>query len=152
MEPGPQSTLDTLRGIWRDVPGLFSDRVELLSLELHRAGLAFLQIVMLGFALAALGLTAWLLVWILVIAGLVNAGMSLAVALLGALALHMLLGFCLARKLKKLLPMLGLPATRRHLRFADAQAPNPDPSPPTSPGESAQPQGAHHVSAPSSPR
>ncbi|WP_439520209.1 phage holin family protein [Hydrogenophaga sp.] len=111
-----------LGGLFSELPGLVSDRVELLSLELQRAGLALLHIACLGLALTVLGMAGWLLVWALVLVGLVAAGLSWAVALAVALLVHVLLGWWAVNRIRRLLPTLGLPATRRQLTF---RAPTP---------------------------
>jgi hypothetical protein len=36
----PESLIELARGVLHDLPGLIGDRVELFSLELHRAGMA----------------------------------------------------------------------------------------------------------------
>jgi hypothetical protein len=141
----PESSLDTLKSIWRELPGLVSDRVELLSLELHWAGRALLQIVVLGIALAALGITAWVILWGLVITGLTQAGVPGMVVLLGALTVHVLLGAWVVHRVKKLLPMLGLPATRRRLMFSSSPAQTPSSS-----AEGPPKERANHVPVPPS--
>ncbi|MES2840369.1 MAG: phage holin family protein [Pseudomonadota bacterium] len=124
-EPGetPDSLMDTLRGLWHDIPRLFSDRVELLSLELHRAGLALLQIVVLGISLAVVGITAWLILWSLIITALTLVGLHWMGAFAMALAVHLVIGAWLVQRVKLLLPKLRLPATRRHLMFSSSPVP-----------------------------
>lgn len=151
MSAAPESSLDTLKSIWRELPGLVSDRVELLSLELHRAGQALLQIVVLGMTLGALGLTAWLILWGLVITGLTQAGVNGMVVLLGALTVHVLLGAWVVHRVKKLLPMLGLPATRRRLMFSSSPAPAPAQTPSSS-AEGPSKERENHVPVPPSQR
>jgi hypothetical protein len=55
--------LTSLQGLLRELTGLVSDRVELLSLELQRAGQVLAQIVALIVGAAILGMTAWLALW-----------------------------------------------------------------------------------------
>lgn len=112
-------------GLLRELPGLVSDRVELLSLELQRAGLALLHITCLGLALTVLGMAGWLIVWALALIGLVAAGLSWAMALGVALAVHVLLGWWAVMRIRHLLPTLGLPATRRQLMFRAPVPPMP---------------------------
>ena len=50
----------TLQDLVVELPGLVSDRLELLALELHRAGQGMVQIMALVLATAVLGTTAWL--------------------------------------------------------------------------------------------
>lgn len=135
----PESLMEMLRGIWRELPGLISDRVELLSLELHRAGLALLQIVVLGIAFSVLSLTAWLLLWGLVITALTMAGLHWMVAFMMALVVHLLLALWAVARVKRLLPLLRLPATRRRLMFPAALSPAQPPAPPSSASPQAPP-------------
>jgi len=131
--PGPEPqaasapVTEQLRALWRELPGLVSDRVELLSLELHRALQALAQIVALLVAMAVLGVTAWLAMWAAIVKLLVTAGMPWAVALLVAIAVNVLAIVAALLRVRSLLPMLKLPATRRHLTVA------PDPQPGLSP-------------------
>ncbi len=113
--PGAPSLIGQLQDLLQDLPRLVSDRVELLLLELQRAARALMQVVALGVAVAILGVTAWLLLWTGAIRLLMLAGLSIDGALLVALAVNGL-GMVLAwRRLRRLLPELSLPATRRHL-------------------------------------
>lgn len=113
----PASLGALLGGLLSDLPGLVSDRVELLSLELQRAGLALLHMACLGMALTVLGMTGWLIVWALLLVGLVAAGLTWAMALGVALLAHVLLGWWAVNRIRRLIPTLGLPATRRQLMF-----------------------------------
>jgi uncharacterized membrane protein YqjE len=116
-----------LHGLWHDVQGLVSDRVELLSLELQRAVQALIQIVALLVAVAILGVTAWLVLWGALIRLLVSAGIPLAAALLLAIAFNVVVMALAVMRVRRLLPQLRLPATRRHLMLS----PDPRPQPPT---------------------
>lgn len=112
-----ESMLDSFKGIWRELPALLSDRIELLSAELQRAGLALLHVVVLGMVLAVLGITVWLMLWCLVVAGLAVLGMHWMAALSIALAVQLVLVAWAVHRVKALLPLLRLPATRRRLMF-----------------------------------
>lgn len=126
----PGSWQRQLRALWRDVQGLVSDRVELLSLELQRAVQALVEIVALLVAAAILGVTAWLVLWGTLIRLLVMAGLPLAVALLLAIAVNLgVMAWAVAR-VRRLLPRLRLPATRRHLMLSPDPRPQPAESPP----------------------
>lgn len=117
------SLLDLVQGLLHELPGLISDRVELLSLELSRAGQALAKIVALTVAVAILGITAWTALWVGVVMGLLALDWHWAVALgvvilgnAGALAWAVL-------QMRRLAGLLKLPATRRHLTMrASAQA------------------------------
>lgn len=128
--------LETFKGIWREIPGLISDRVELLSAELQRAGLALLHIVVLGMVLSVLGITLWAMLWCLVVVGLAVMGLHWMAALLIALVVQLALVAWAVHRVKSLLPLLRLPATRRRMMFASreakaaappATAPSPEP-------------------------
>lgn len=117
---------EQLQSLWRELPGLVSDRVELLSLELQRAVQALAQIVALMVAVAILGVTAWLVLWAGVIRLLTRAGLPLEVALLIAIAVNGLAILLALQRVRKLLPRLGLPATQRHLMLAPEPPPRED--------------------------
>ena len=104
----PASLRRQLQALWRELPGLLSDRVELLSLELQRAGQSLAEIVVLLVGVAVLGVTACLVLWA-----------ALAIAING-------LGVVLAlQRVRRLLPRLKLPATRRHLMVSPDPTPHP---------------------------
>jgi hypothetical protein len=118
----PESLARALKGIWSELPGLVSDRVELLALELRRAGQALARIVVLIVAAAILGVTAWVALWGCVVGGLVAMGLHWTVALLAVLLLN-LTGLALAvSRMRALATCLELPATLRHLTL---QPPRP---------------------------
>lgn len=113
-----------------ELPGLISDRVELLSLELQRAGQVLAQIVALIVAAAILAVTAWLALWGGVMLALIGAGLHWAAASLIVLVINLCAcGWAVAR-IRALAPLLQLPATRRHLTLSQpsttSQSPTPD--------------------------
>lgn len=134
-----KSLLDQLLGTYRELPGLISDRVELLSLELHRAGTALLQIVALLVVAAILCVTAWLVLWAGIVSALLAAGWPLVLALAVALVSNIGASAWALFRMRRLLPLLGLPATRRHLTL--------DPPPPAA-DEGLQTAHAHDDLAP----
>ncbi|MBC7941723.1 MAG: phage holin family protein [Chitinophagaceae bacterium] len=123
-----------LRGLVGELPQLFNDRVDLLSLELQRAGRAVTQIVLLVVAAAILGVTAWLVFWVGVVALLMAAGLAWPWALLAVLLVNLLAAYAAVRHVRLLLPQVALPATRRHLRFSPSPQP-PAPAPGARPNE-----------------
>jgi hypothetical protein len=126
--PTPEASLtDLIRGIWREIPGLLSDRIELLAAELDRAGLVLLHLVQLGIAMAVLGLSAWLMLWCLAVGGLVLVGLHWLAAIAAGLAVQIALMIWLFLRVKKLVPLLGLPVSRRRLRFSNAPSASPPP-------------------------
>lgn len=121
------SLMDLFRGIWREVPGLLSDRIELLSAELDRAGLVLLHLAQLGIAMAVLGITAWLMLWCLAVAGLALLGLHWLAAIAVGVAVQIALMIWVFIRVKKLVPLLGLPVTRRRLRFSHPSPVSPSP-------------------------
>lgn len=123
----PEGLFDNLQSLIRELPGLVSDRVDLLSLELKRAGVALAQIVVLVVAGAILGITAWLVMWGVIVVALVALGLPLALTLVLVLLTNLGAAAWALLKVRKLVPSLGLPATRRHLMVT----PSPSPLPPS---------------------
>ena len=122
--------LPTLRRLVLALPGLFSDRLELLALELHRAGRALARIAALVVLAAILAITAWLALWACLVLVLVASGWSWPLAMLTVLLVNLLLAGAALLWIRGLVAALGLPATRRHLVFgagagtvADGQLP-----------------------------
>ena len=122
----PASLLDTLQGIWSDLPGLVSDRVQLLALELRRAGLALSRIVMLIVATAILGVTAWVALWGSVVGGLAALGLHWVLALLAVFLVNLAGAVLAVARMRALAAWLQLPATLRHLTVHPAQPPSPE--------------------------
>lgn len=128
----PAQIARVLLSLLRELPKLLSDRVELLSLDLQRAGLALGQIVGLIVVLAVLGVTAWLLIWGGVLMALILAGLPRWGALLVAIAINALGLWWAVARIRSLVPRLLLASFRRHL----ALTPVPDaPQPPPAPAE-----------------
>ncbi|MGC4080021.1 MAG: phage holin family protein [Rubrivivax sp.] len=116
--PPPQGWLDALQSVLQELPGLVSDRVELFSLELVRAGRALAQILMLVVAAAVLAVTGWLALWAGITVALLEAGLHWAVALAVVLALNLVAALLALRRIRSLVPLLRLPRTRRHLTLS----------------------------------
>lgn len=117
-----QPWLHSLRELLAALPGLVSDRLELLALELHRAGRGIVQIVVLMLTAAILGASAWLALCVGGAFALVALGLPWPVAMLAVLLLNLLLGWAALARVRFLLSHLGLPVTRRHLVFGAAAA------------------------------
>ena len=62
--------------LFADLPGLLTDRVHLLSLELQRASNALGQMVALGLLAAILAATAWLTLWVGLAAAFLAVGLA----------------------------------------------------------------------------
>ena len=122
----PTSLLDQLLAVYRELPGLISDRVELFSLELHRAGTALMQIAAMIVVAAILGVTAWLVLWAGIVSALVAAGWPLVLALAVALLSNVAASAWALFRVRRLLPLLRLPATRRHLTLEPPPSPAVD--------------------------
>ena len=117
------SLLDLVQSLLHEVPGLISDRVELLSLELSRAGAALAKMVALTLAVAIFGITAWAALWTGVVMGLLALGWHWALALGVVILANIGAIVWAALQMRRLAGLLKLPATRRHLTMrASAQA------------------------------
>ncbi|MDO9599221.1 MAG: phage holin family protein [Azoarcus sp.] len=118
-----QSWARSVQDLMAALPGLVSDRLELLALELHRAARGMVQIMALVVATAILGTTAWLVLCSGLGLTLVALGLSWPLALLAVLLFNLALAWAAVSRARRLLAKLGLPATRRHLVFgAEAAA------------------------------
>lgn len=126
--PGPAPLLHQLKDLWRELPGLVSDRVELLSLELQRATQSLIEIAALLVAVAVLGVTVWLLLWAALIGIMVGLGLQLPWALVLAIAINGIVIVLALQRVRGLLPKLRLSATRRHLMAAPPTSSPEDPS------------------------
>ena len=147
---GPLPIFQQALSLWQDLPGLVSDRVELLALELQSAGRALALVLILGLAGTLLAMTAWGLLWALAVSLLMQFGLPLWGALCIALAVNAAAAALLAWRLIGLLPRLDLPTTRRHLSVNSSPLPATMPPPnggraPPSPGSGTphDPQPAH---------
>jgi hypothetical protein len=117
--------VQALLSIVHELPGLLSDRVDLLALELTRVGKALAQIVLMLVAVAVLGVTVWLVIWGAVVMGLLALGLPWGWVLLILLLVNLgSIGWLLTR-MRTLLPKLTLPATRRHLTLSPSAEPHP---------------------------
>lgn len=112
---GPAPLLQQFKDLWHELPGLVSDRVELLSLELQRATQSLIEIVALLVGVAVLGVTVWLLLWAALIGLMVSLGLPLPWALVSAIAVNGIVIVLAVQRVRSLLPLLRLSATRRHL-------------------------------------
>ena len=117
-----QPWLHSLRDLLAALPGLVSDRLELLALELHRSGRGIAQIVVCMLTAAILGASAWLALCVGSAFALVALGLPWPVAMLAVLLLNLMLAWAALARVRFLLSHLGLPVTRRHLVFGAAVA------------------------------
>ena len=117
-----QRWLQILQDLVAALPGLVSDRLELLALELHRAGRSIVQIVVLVLGAAILGVGAWLALCVGIAIALVALDLPWPVVMLVVLLVNLALGWAALARVRHLLANLGLPVTRRHLVFGAAAA------------------------------
>jgi len=106
--------------LFADLPGLLSDRVHLLSLELRRASNALGQMVALGLLAAILFATAWITLWVGLAAALLAVGLAWPWIVLLVLIINLAAGIWAVMRVKALAPLLALPATLRRLTDSDA--------------------------------
>lgn len=112
----------SLQDVLAALPGLVSDRLELLALELHRSGRGIVQIVVLMLVVAILGASAWLALCVGIAFAWVALGLPWPGALLAVLLVNLMLAWAALARVRFLLSHLGLPVTRRHLVFGAGAA------------------------------
>jgi uncharacterized membrane protein YqjE len=103
-----------------DLPGLLTDRIHLLSLELRRAAGALAQMVVLGLLAAILCATAWIALWVGITTALVEAGLRWPWACALVVILNLAAAAWAGLRVRALAPLLALPATLRRLSDSDA--------------------------------
>lgn len=146
--PKSDSLLQTVFDLLQELPGLVSDRVQLLTLELRRARSAFGQIVALGVVAALLALTAWFAFWIGLGLAAVHAGLAWGWMLLLVLLINIGGAWAAVARIRHLAGYLALPATVRRLTVAPAAVvPMPEREPSfaaAAPAASGNPADGHH--------
>jgi uncharacterized membrane protein YqjE len=108
--------------LFADLPGLLTDRVHLLSLELRRASNALGQMVALGLLAAILFATAWITLWVGLAAAFLAVGLAWPWIVLLVLFVNLAAAAWAVMRVKALAPLLALPATLRRLTDSDALA------------------------------
>ncbi len=106
--------------LFADLPGLLTDRVHLLALELRRASHALGQMVALGLLAAILLATAWTALWVGLAAAFLAVGLAWPWIVLLVLFVNLAAAVWAVMRLKALAPLLALPATLRRLTDSDA--------------------------------
>ncbi len=106
--------------MFADLPGLLTDRVQLLSLELRRASNALGQMVALGLLAAILFATAWITLWVGLAAAFLAVGLAWPWIVLLVLFVNLTAAIWAVLRVKALAPNLALPATLRRLTDSDA--------------------------------
>ena len=125
--PPPEAAPDDLLSLpkavgalFADLPGLLTDRVHLLSLELRRASNALGQMVALGLLAAILFATAWITLWVGLAAAFLAVGLAWPWIVLLVLFVNLAAAAWAVMRVKALAPLLALPATLRRLTDSDA--------------------------------
>jgi uncharacterized membrane protein YqjE len=106
--------------LFADLPGLLTDRVHLLALELRRAGSALGQMVALGLLAAILFATAWITLWVGLAAAFLAVGLAWPWIVLLVLFVNLAAAIWALMRVNALAPLLALPATLRRLTDSDA--------------------------------
>ncbi len=106
--------------LFADLPGLLTDRVHLLSLELRRASNALGQMVALGLLAAILFATAWITLWVGLAEAFLAVGLAWPWIVLLVLFVNLAAAVWAVMRVKALAPLLALPATLRRLTDSDA--------------------------------
>jgi Putative Actinobacterial Holin-X, holin superfamily III len=147
---GTASVLQTLQALWLDLPGLVSDRVHLLTLELKRAGGALALMLGLVIGAAVLASTAWIALWVGITAALLHWGLAWGWVFLIVLVLNLGGAFVALLRAKSLAHLLTLPATVRRLTVAPTMVATAlRPAAETRPASTHEPApGGEHVVAP----
>ena len=121
-----ESLPKAIGALFADLPGLLSDRVHLLSLELRRASNALGQMVALSLLAAILFATAWLALWVGLAEAFLAVGLAWPWVVLLVLFVNLSAGIWALLRVKALAPLLALPATLRRLTDSDAVERRPD--------------------------
>jgi hypothetical protein len=131
--PPPDATPDdvlslpkAVGALFADLPGLLSDRVHLLSLELRRASNALGQMVALSLLAAILLATAWLAMWVGLAAAFLAVGLAWPWIVLLVLFVNLSAAVWAVLRVKALAPLLALPATLRRLTDSDVPERHPE--------------------------
>ncbi len=107
--------------LFADLPGLLTDRVHLLALELRRASGALGEMVALGLLAAILFATAWIALWAGLAAGFIALGLAWPWAALVVLGVNLAAAVWAVLRVRALAPLLALPATLRRLTGDDGR-------------------------------
>ena len=127
VPPPPGATPDeevslprAVSALFGDLPGMLTDRVHLLSLELRRASNALGQMVALSLLAAILLATAWLALWVGLAAAFLAVGLAWPWIVLLVLFVNLAAAVWAVLRVKALAPLLALPATLRRLTDSGA--------------------------------
>ena len=115
-----ESLPKAIGALFADLPGLLSDRVHLLSLELRRASNALGQMVALGLLAAILFATAWITLWVGLAEAFLAVGLKWPWVVLLVMFVNLSAAIWALLRVKALAPLLALPATLRRLTDSEA--------------------------------
>jgi hypothetical protein len=121
-----ESLPQAIGALFADLPGLLSDRVHLLALELRRASSALGQMVALGLLAAILFATAWIALWVGLAAAFLAVGLAWPWIVLLVLFVNLSAAVWALLRVKALAPLLALPATLRRMTASDALERQPE--------------------------
>lgn len=124
-EPQPESLLDTARTVWAEIHLAVHSRLRLASLELRRAGLALVQIVILAALAALLLASSWFMLTLAIYFWGLQMGLHQSLALALAALINVAAASALWWWATQLTQHLMLAATLRGLRRAHAPQPSP---------------------------
>jgi len=109
------SAVSELRALIALLPAVITDRVRLLTLELHRARNALALLVVLGLVATLMLGTAWFAMWAALAAWIVSSGVAWGWAALAVMMINLVVAVVLLLKARRLGPLVALPATARRL-------------------------------------
>ena len=119
---GPSQSLPkAVSALFADLPGLLTDRVHLLALELRRASGALGEMVALGLLAAILFATAWFTLWVGFAVAMIALGLAWPWVVLLVLFVNLSAAAWAMLRVKALAPLLALPATLRRLTDSDSR-------------------------------
>lgn len=111
----PPSLPQLLSQLFDDLPGVVSDRVHLLTLELRRATGALVKVVVLSLVAGLLAITAWMALWAGLAAAAIHFGVPWGWVAAGSVLLNAAMAGLAISQALKIAPLLALPATVRRL-------------------------------------
>lgn len=121
-----ESLPQAVGALFADLPGLLTDRVHLLALELRRASSALGQMVALSLLAAILFATAWITLWVGLAEAFLAVGLAWPWIVLLVLFVNLSAAVWALTRVKALAPLLALPATLRRMTASDALERQPE--------------------------
>ncbi len=121
-----ESLPQAVGALFADLPGLLTDRVHLLALELRRASSALGQMVALSLLAAILFATAWITLWVGLAEAFLAVGLAWPWIVLLVLFVNLSAAVWALVRVKALAPLLALPATLRRMTASDALERQPE--------------------------